>query len=170
MFTLQEFRQYSLLEPLSAFGHCLNMKTSLGLVTSALFLAGCSASDPTPPADIPPAAPAPVQKSASELTPMERGQRIYARCRACHTLEQDGKHKVGPNLWNVYGSEAGTKEGFAYSKAMKASDIIWDTETMDAYLTRPSAYMPGNKMVFVGLKKQEDRDAVQAFMRSQTTP
>jgi cytochrome c len=104
------------------------------------------------------------------MTPVQRGAKIYARCRACHTLDQDGKHMVGPNLWDVYGSVAGSKEGFAYSKAMRASGVTWDDETMDGYLKRPSAYMPGNKMTFIGLKKQEDRDAVQAYMKSKTTP
>ena len=100
----------------------------------------------------------------------ERGARIYKRCRACHTLDEDGRNKVGPNLWAVYGAEAGAKEGYAYSKAMKTSGIIWDQETMDAYLKRPADYIPGTKMSFIGLKKQEDRDAVQAYMRAETTP
>lgn len=109
-------------------------------------------------------------KSAAELTPVQRGKKIYKRCKACHTLEQDGRHKVGPNLWDIYGSKTAAKEGFAYSKAMKAADIIWDETEMDAYLKKPATYMPGNKMTFIGLKKQEDRDAVQAYMREQTTP
>jgi len=53
---------------------------------------------------------------------------------------------------------------------MKAADIIWDEESLDGYLTRPSKFMPGNKMTFIGLKKQEDRDAVQAYMKLKTTP
>lgn len=109
-------------------------------------------------------------KSSAGLTPVQRGKKIYKRCKACHTLEQDGRHKVGPNLWDIYGSKTAAKEGFAYSKAMKAADIIWDETEMDAYLKKPSTYMPGNKMTFIGLKKQEDRDAVQAYMKEQTTP
>ena len=122
--------------------------------------------------DVAPAAPQEivVPKPVVELTPIQRGAKIYARCRACHTLEQGDRHKVGPNLWAVYGSTAGTKEGFAYSKAMKASGVVWDEATMDAYLTKPAQFMPGNKMTFIGLKKQEDRDAVQAYMKDKTTP
>jgi len=100
----------------------------------------------------------------------ERGAKIYKRCRACHTLEQDGRNKVGPNLWGIYGAKAGEKEGYAYSKAMLASNIVWDQETMDAYLKKPAEYVKGTKMSFIGLKKQEDRDAVQAYMLVETTP
>jgi len=101
---------------------------------------------------------------------MERGAKIYKRCRACHTLDEGGKNKVGPNLWGIYGAKTASKEGFAYSKAMKAADITWDEESIDGYLKKPSQYMPGNKMTFIGLKKQEDRDAVQAYMKAKTTP
>ena len=137
---------------------------------SALLLAGCGGSKSDAPIENSPEPIAPPKTAAAEMTPVQRGAKIYARCRACHTLDQDGKHKVGPNLWDVYGSVAGSKEGFAYSKAMRASGVTWDDETMDGYLKRPSAYMPGNKMTFIGLKKQEDRDAVQAYMKSKTTP
>ena len=121
----------------------------------------------------------PSERSASKtsetvkvkLTPVqERGAKIYKRCRACHTLDEGGKNKVGPNLWGIYGSKTASKEGYAYSKAMKAADIIWDEESLDAYLQRPSKFMPGNKMSFIGLKKQEDRDAVQAYLQLKTTP
>jgi len=110
-------------------------------------------------------------KVEDELTPIQqRGAKIYKRCRACHTLDDGGKNKVGPNLWGIYGTKTATKEGYAYSKAMKAADITWDEETLDAYLKRPSKYIPGTKMSFIGLKNQEDRDAVQAYMKLKTTP
>jgi cytochrome c len=101
---------------------------------------------------------------------MERGARIYKRCQSCHTLEEGGKHRVGPNLWDIYGSKAGSKEGFAYSKAMLASGVTWDEDSMDQYMTRPKEFMPGNKMSFIGLKKAEDRAAVQAYIKAKTTP
>lgn len=137
------------------------------LFATSLVLTACGGEK-----DVAPAAPQETiaPKPVVELTPIQRGAKIYTRCRACHTLEQGDRHKVGPNLWAVYGSTAGTKEGFAYSKAMKASGVIWDEVTMDAYLTKPAEYMPGNKMTFIGLKKQEDRDAVQAYMKDKTTP
>ena len=143
------------------------MKIYTALIAAAFTLTACGGSD-APEVEAPKAVtPA---KPIVELTPVQRGAKVYAKCRACHTLEQDGRNKVGPNLWNVYGSKAASKEGFAYSKAMKESGVIWDEASMDAYLKKPAQYMPGNKMTFIGLKKQEDRDAVQAYIKEKTTP
>jgi len=102
------------------------------------------------------------------MTQIERGAKLYKRCKACHTLEEGGKHKVGPNLWAIYGQKAGSKEGFAYSKVMKASEVVWNNETMDGYIKKPSVFMKGNRMTFVGIKKQEDRDALQVYLKAKT--
>ena len=109
-------------------------------------------------------------KPSTDLSLEERGAKIYKRCRACHTLDENGRNKAGPNLWNIYGRQAGSKSGYAYSKAMKASGVIWDKTTMDAYLKRPRDYIPKTKMTFIGLKNQIDRDAVQAYLLLETTP
>jgi cytochrome c len=113
---------------------------------------------------------APIVQVASTVTPMERGAKLYKRCKACHTLEDGGKHKVGPNLWNIYGAKAGSKEGFNYSKVMAASDIIWDDASLGGYIQKPSEFMKGNRMSFVGIKKQEDRDALLLYLKAETTP
>ena len=123
-----------------------------------------STSTPAPKAET-----APIVQTASTVTPMERGAKLYKRCRACHTLEDGGKHKVGPNLWAIYGSKAGSKEGFKYSKVMATSDVIWDDTTLNAYIKKPSEFMKGNRMSFVGIKKQEDRDALLLYLKAQTT-
>jgi len=102
------------------------------------------------------------------LTPIERGEKIYRRCIACHTLGKGEKHKVGPNLYGVFGQVAGAREDFNYSKAMKASEIVWTEETVNAYITKPREYIPGNRMSFAGLKKAEDRAAVIAYMKQKT--
>ena len=142
------------------------MKNLILCLTTACLLAACGGSSSPQK----PEAAAPAAKPTAQLTPIQRGAKLYSRCKACHTLEEGGRHKVGPNLWDIYGSKTGSKEGFAYSKAMIAADIIWDETTMDGYLKKPSTYMPGNKMSFIGLKKQADRDAVQAYMKDKTTP
>ena len=68
----------------------------------------------------------------------------------------------------VFGQTSGTVEGFAYSKAMIEAAIVWDEETISAYVENPRSYIPGNKMVFIGLRKQEDRDNLIAYMKANT--
>ena len=66
------------------------------------------------------------------------------------------------------GRTAGTVEGFKYSKAMKSSGVVWTEEKLDAYLAKPKEFMPGNKMVFVGLKKEKQRADVIAYLKEAT--
>ena len=142
------------------------------LILPVILLASCGGGgeSTSTPAPTPKAETAPIVQTASTLTPMERGAKLYKRCKACHTLEDGGKHKVGPNLWAIYGAKAGSKEGFNYSKVMAASDLIWDDASLSGYIQKPSEFMKGNRMSFVGIKKQEDRDALLLYLRAETTP
>ena len=106
----------------------------------------------------------------SDMSLTERGAVVFKKCQTCHTLGEFERHKVGPNLWAMFGEEAGHREDFNYSKAMQASGVVWTDETVDAYLEKPSAFMPGNRMTFVGLKKPEDREAVIAYLHERTDP
>jgi cytochrome c len=73
-------------------------------------------------------------------------------------------------LYGIFGQAAGDMEGFAYSKALKSSGIIWDDATMSGYLENPAKYVPGGRMTFVGLRKEEDRVAVIKYLREKTSP
>lgn len=95
----------------------------------------------------------------------EAGKKVFNKCKVCHTLEA-GVNKVGPSLAGVIGRPAGTAEGFAYSDAMKNSGITWDAEKLDQYLADPKAFVPGNKMAFVGLKKEDERENVIAYLQT----
>ena len=106
----------------------------------------------------------------TELTPMERGKILFKRCRACHTLGQDGRHKVGPNLWNIGGQNAASREGFNYSKALKAANIIWTEESLNAYIEKPQSFVPGTRMNFIGIKKPQDRADLLLYLKAQTSP
>lgn len=144
-------------------------------VASAVLLTACGGDNSAAPntnaaSSSATSAPAAVQQIAQDVSPLERGAQLYKRCQSCHTLEQDGRHKVGPNMWALYGSTAGTKEGFAYSKAMSESGVIWNDETLSAYIENPRQYMPGNRMSYAGLRKAEDREAVLAYIKAETTP
>ena len=98
----------------------------------------------------------------------ERGRVVFKKCQTCHTLAEGDRHKVGPNLWGVFGQQAGARGDFNYSKAMTAANFVWDDSTMDGYLKKPSEYLPGGRMSFVGLNKPEDREAVIAYLKQET--
>ena len=95
-----------------------------------------------------------------------KGEKVFKKCKACH--DTAGKNKVGPHLDGVVGRKAGSVEGFNYSPAMKDSGKTWDEATLDAYLADPKAYIEKNKMVFVGLKKEDDRKDVIAYLKTLT--
>ena len=96
-----------------------------------------------------------------------KGEKVYKKCKACHSLEA-GKKKIGPSLNGIFGKAAGTTEGFKFSKAMKESGITWDEETIAAYLENPKKYIKGNRMAFPGLKKESDRADIIAYLKEAT--
>lgn len=97
------------------------------------------------------------------------GKKVFRRCMACHTVDEGGANKVGPNLWGIFGSTPGSRaNGFNYSKALKDSGIVWDDATLSAYLENPRKAVPKTRMSFAGLKKAEQRDDVIAYLKSVT--
>ena len=95
-----------------------------------------------------------------------RGQVVAKKCAACHSFEQGGPNKVGPNLWDIVGRQPGVHEGYAFSDAIKGLGKPWGYDELDAYLTAPKAYAPGTKMTFPGLRKPEDRADAVAYLRT----
>lgn len=95
----------------------------------------------------------------------ERGAKVFKKCTSCHNADEGGPNGTGPGLWNVVGANAGQHAGFKYSSAMANSGLTWDYETLDGYLQKPTRYLSGTAMNFVGLKKEEDRAAVIEYLR-----
>jgi cytochrome c len=96
----------------------------------------------------------------------KRGEAVFKRtCAVCHTVEA-GKNKIGPSLAGVVGRKAGSVQGFNYSEPMKKSDVTWTEENLEKYLTDPKAFIPGNRMAFAGIKKEDDREAVIQYLET----
>jgi cytochrome c len=94
-----------------------------------------------------------------------KGQAVFKACAACHDVANGGPNKVGPNLWNIVGRMHGIHEGFAYSEAMAAlKDKPWDYAALNEFLLAPKKAVPGTKMAYGGLKKDEDRANLLAYL------
>lgn len=102
-----------------------------------------------------------------------KGEKLFKRCAACHSVTADGASKAGPNLHDVVGRTTGTLEGFKYSEAMVklgAEGHVWTPEELDKFIENPKQLVPGTKMTFPGLKKPEDRADVVAYLVSLAPP
>ena len=99
-----------------------------------------------------------------------KGEKVFKKCAACHEVGDGAKIKVGPVLNNVFGRTAGTNADYAdkYSKDMKKAGedgLVWNSETLHHYLEKPKAMVKHTKMAFAGLKKEDDRDNVIAYLK-----
>jgi len=109
-----------------------------------------------------------VSNSALADGDLNKGKRIYNKCKTCHVLEKK-QNKIGPHLVGIMGRKAGSVTGFKYSGAMKNAGLVWDEKTLDAYITDPKKYIPGNKMTFAGLNKEDDRKNVIAYIKHESS-
>ena len=100
---------------------------------------------------------------------LDRGRKLYIQCRACHSLHQGDSHKIGPNLYGIFNSKAGTREGFNYSDEFTSSIIVWNVSTLNLWLEKPYELIPGNKMVFSGMSNEKDRRDLIAYLFQKTT-
>lgn len=92
-----------------------------------------------------------------------RGEALYARCFACHSLETD---RTGPRHCGLFGRRAGSVPGFDYSPAMRASGIVWDARTLDRFLAAPLVAVPGTSMGYAGIASAQERADLIAFLRA----
>lgn len=96
----------------------------------------------------------------------ENGEKLTKRCVSCHSFEAGGKHKVGPNLHGIFGSDIASKAGYAYSGAITAKEGNWNYDALFAFLHKPKDYVPGTKMAFAGLKKPKQIADLIAYLES----
>lgn len=95
------------------------------------------------------------------------GQSIFnKKCKVCHTTAKGDKSKVGPNLFGIHDTKAGQFEGYKYSKGIIAADLTWDDATLDAYLLKPRDVVKRGKMIFAGLRKEQERLDMIAYLKT----
>ena len=99
----------------------------------------------------------------------EKGAKIFkTKCAQCHSAEKDGGNKQGPNLHSLFGRQTGQVAGFNYSEANKNKAITWGGDTLWVYLKDPKKYIPGTKMIFAGLKKEDERRDLISYLKKQS--
>ena len=146
------------------------------LLAAALVLGACGGEQPASAESGSPASPAtaPAEEEEDLATLLaaanpDRGRRLYIQCRACHTLVAEGNQLLGPNLLGFLDRPAGTQPGYEYSEALLASEIAWTPETLDDWMRSPSEVIPGNKMIFAGIRRARDRADLIAYLQQATT-
>ncbi len=92
-----------------------------------------------------------------------RGESVYSRCYACHSLDAD---RTGPRHCGLFGRRAGSVPGFDYSPAMRTSGIVWDARSLDRFLANPTAVVPGTSMGYAGIADAQERADLIAFLRN----
>jgi len=95
------------------------------------------------------------------------GKKVFKKCASCHTLNDGGANKIGPNLWNIIGRNVASVAEFNYSEGMSSLGGIWDVERLGAFLADPKGYVTGTKMNFSGIKKDRKRANLVKFLASE---
>ena len=111
---------------------------------------------------------APIAGAKAQAGDPAAGQRVFNQCAACHTINQGGPNRVGPNLHGVVGRRAGSIENFRYSGNMKQlaeGGLTWDEETLRRYLANPKAVVPQGTMAFPGLRNEQQLNDVIAYLK-----
>lgn len=98
-----------------------------------------------------------------------RGKQMFRFCGGCHSLIP-GENRIGPNLSGLFGRRAGGVAGYAYSRALSQSSILWNEQSLDLWLAGPAAMVPGTRMRFSGIRDEAARKALIAYLRQVTQP
>ena len=98
------------------------------------------------------------------LGDIDHGKKVFKKCAACHSINKDGKNKIGPKLWNVMFRPSGSVNDYKYSKALSAYKKDWNWNEMNGFLLKPAKWIKGNKMGFAGLKNEKDRASVILYL------
>lgn len=113
-----------------------------------------------------PAAKKPGPAPAEQVDLVQLGRRYFTVCAVCHTTEDGAAPRQGPNLKGVYGAPSARLPDYNYSSAMRAANLMWTEENLDAYIANPQKVVPGANMAFAGERNPEKRKAIIAYLKS----
>jgi cytochrome c len=102
---------------------------------------------------------------AATAQDVSAGETSFKKCMPCHDIGEDAKNKVGPELNGLDGRKSGTAADYNYSEANKNSGIIWSEATFKEYIKDPRAKIPGTKMIFPGIKNEQEADSLWAYLK-----
>ena len=95
---------------------------------------------------------------------VNKGEKIFKKCAACHSINKGGPNKIGPALYNVVGRKVGGVEDYRYSKTLASYGKEWSFEELNGFLIKPATYLKGTKMSYAGLRKEADRASVIKYL------
>ena len=95
---------------------------------------------------------------------LKKGEKVFKKCAACHSIIKGGKNNIGPALYNVVGRKVGAVDDYKYSKALSGYEKEWTFEELNGYLIKPAKWIKGTKMAFAGLRKEKDRASVILYL------
>lgn len=148
------------------------------LALTSVALAACSRGGETAQGPAAPATPepTPAEKAARlaalpapyDQGDLDNGRRVFARCRSCHTITENGPNMTGPNLYGIFGRRAGDHPKYNYSPALREAGFDWDAAHLDHWLENPRTFLKGTKMTFAGIPDATDRRDVIAWLKVET--
>lgn len=102
---------------------------------------------------------------AAQAQDLEAGAQSFRKCSPCHSVGEDARNKVGPELNGLDGRKSGTAPDYSYSEANKKAEITWGEATFKEYIQNPMAKVPGTKMAFAGIKNEKEIADLWAYLK-----
>ena len=112
----------------------------------------------------------PMNEGWSADNQLQKGLKLFKKCVHCHSYKRHQSHRIGPNLYGMFGRKAGAIADYDYSEAWKDANFVWTDKTLDKYLMAPHKMIPNNRMPFDGLSRPDDRRALIVYMKEIVSP
>ncbi len=104
--------------------------------------------------------------SAQDAGDPDKGRVLFNQCRGCHSLTAGGPRKAGPHLQGLFSRTAGSLDTYRYSKALQDADFAWTEDKLEEWLANPRSFLPGNRMTYLGMRREADRKNLIAYLRA----